>query len=96
MLLPEIERLHAQALLLTGQIDAAQAITRIESAAALARQQGAVALEWRAAMALAPLYSSIGRDAEARELLRSHYAAFTPGFSTPDVVEGKQLLDSMI
>jgi predicted ATPase len=95
VLLPEIERLHAQTLLLTGQIDAPQAITRIEASAALARQQGAVMLEWRAAMALAPLYSGAGRDAEARELLRTRYAAFTQGFESPDLVEGKQLLDSI-
>jgi predicted ATPase/class 3 adenylate cyclase len=95
VLLPEIQRLHAEVLLLTGQIDAPQAIVRIEAAAALARQQGAVALEWRAALALARLYSGLGRDAEARELLRKHYAAFTQGFATPDFVEGKQLLDSM-
>jgi hypothetical protein len=95
VLLPEIERLHAEVLLLTGQIDAPQAIARIVAAAALARQQVAVMLEWRAAMALAPLYSGAGRDAEARELLRTHYAAFTQGFTTPDLVEGKKLLDSM-
>jgi class 3 adenylate cyclase/predicted ATPase len=95
VLLPEIERLHAQALLLTGQIDAPQAILRIEAAAALARQQGAVMLEWRAALALAPLYSGAGRDAEARELLRTHYAAFTQGFATPDLLEGRKLLDGL-
>jgi hypothetical protein len=95
VLLPEIECLHAQALMLTGQIDAPQAIVRIEAAAARARQQGAVMLEWRAAMALAPLYSGAGRDAEARELLRTHYAAFTQGFATPDLLEGKKLLDGL-
>ena len=95
VLLPEVERLHAEVLLLTGQIDTAQAIKRVKAAAALARQQGALALEWRANVALARLYSTVGRDDEARELLRHNYAAFTEGFASPDLVEGKQLLDGM-
>ena len=53
---PRVERLHAEVLLLTGQINRPQAIARIEAAAAHARQQGALALEWRATMALARLY----------------------------------------
>lgn len=95
VLLPEIERLHAEVLLLTGQIDTLQAIERIEAAAALSRKQGALALEWRATMALARLHASVGRDAQARELLRHNYAAFTQGFESPDLVEGKQLLDGL-
>jgi len=95
LLLPEAERLRAEVLLLTGQINTAQAILRVEHAAALATQQGALALEWRATMALARLYASVGRDAEARELLRDKYAAFTQGFASPDLVDGKQLLDSL-
>jgi class 3 adenylate cyclase/predicted ATPase len=95
VLLPEVERLHAEVLLLTGQLDTAQAIMRIEAAAAHARQQGALALEWRATMALARLYPDVGRDDEAPELLRRNYAAFTEGFTSPDLVEGKRLLDAM-
>jgi hypothetical protein len=76
VLLPEIERLHAEVLLLTGQIDTPQAIVRIEAAAAHARQQGALALEWRATMALARLYACVGRDrgtqATARQLCGVH------------------------
>ncbi|WP_082549047.1 AAA family ATPase [Rhizobacter sp. Root404] len=95
VLLPEIERLHAEVQLLTGQIDTRQAILRVEAAATHARQQGALALEWRATMALARLYAGVGRDDEARAMLRGNYAAFTQGFSSPDLVEGKQLLDGM-
>ena len=95
LLLPEAERLHAEVLLLTGQIDTPQAIVRVEAAAAHARQQGALALEWRATMALARLYAGVGREDEARERLRNGYAAFTEGFSSPDLVEGKQLLDGL-
>jgi len=95
VLLPEIERLHAEVQLLTGQIDARQAIARVEAAAVHAGQQGALALQWRATMALARLYAGVGRDGEARAMLRNTYRAFTQGFASPDLVEGKQLLDAM-
>jgi class 3 adenylate cyclase/predicted ATPase len=95
VLLPDVERLHAEVLLLTGQIDTPQAILRVEPAAARARQQGALALEWRATIALARLYVGVGREAEARAMLRDNYAAFTEGFASPDLVEGKQLLESL-
>ncbi len=95
VLLPEVERLHAEVLLLTGQIDTPQAIARVEAAAAHARQQGALALEWRSTMALARLYAGVGREAEAGAMLRDRYAAFTQGFASPDLVEGKQLLDGL-
>ncbi len=70
-------------------------MARIEAAAALARQQGALALEWRATMSLARLYCDIGRHVEARDMLRHNYAAFSEGFTSPDLVEGKRLLDAM-
>ena len=92
---PEIERLHAEVQLLTGQIDTRQAIARVEAAAAHARQQGALALEWRATMALARLYAGVGRHDEARAMLRRNYAAFTEGFASPDLVEGERLLRAM-
>ena len=95
VLRPEIDRLHAEVLLVARQIDAPQAIVRIEAAAALARQQGALALEWRTSMSLARLYSGLGRHDQARDLLRTGYAAFTEGFTLPDLIEGKQLLDSL-
>jgi len=46
-------------------------------------------------MALARLHVGVGRDAEARKLLRDNYAAFTQGFQLPDLVDGKHLLDSL-
>jgi len=65
--LPETERLHAEVLLLTNQIGTTEAIARVEAAARLAQQQGALALEWRATMSLARLLSKIGRHVEARD-----------------------------
>jgi predicted ATPase len=92
---PETLRLHAETLFAAGQIDVKQVIARIEAAVELARQQGALALEWRATSSLARLHVSTGRHDEARELLRSHFSAPAEGFESPDLGEGKQLLDAM-
>jgi predicted ATPase len=94
-MLPEIERLHAEVLLLSKQIGSAEAMRRIGAAATLARQQGALALEWRATMSLARLQSELGRHDEARDMLRQNYAQFAEGFGSLDLVEGKRLLDAM-
>ena len=95
VMLAEMERLHAEILFSSRQIGSAEAIPHIEAAAALARQQGALALEWRATMSLARLHRDIGRHDEARDMLRQNYARFTEGFASLDLVEGKRLLDAM-
>ena len=92
---PETLRLHAETLFAAGQIDVQQAIARIEVAVGLARQQGALALEWRATSSLARLHASAGRHDEARELLRSHFSVPAEGFESLDLMEGRQLLDAM-
>ena len=92
---PETLRLHAEALFAAGQIDMAQAVAGIEAAVGLARQQGAIALEWRAISSLARLHAITGRDDKARELLRSYFLAPAEGFESPDLREGIQLLGAM-
>jgi len=95
VMLPEIERVHAAVLLATRQIDATAAVARIEAASEQAREQGALALEWRAAMSLASLHSDMGNYDKARGLLSHNYARFTEGFASLDLVEGKRLWDAM-
>ena len=95
VMLPEIERLHTEGLLVSKQINGNEAIVRIEAAATLARQQGALALEWRTTMSLARLHRDAGRHDEAGDMLRQNYARFTEGFGSLDLVEGKRLLESM-
>ena len=58
----------------------------------VARQQQAKSLELRAAMSLARLWRTQGKDAEARELLEDVYGWFTEGFDTKDLQEAKALL----
>ncbi|MBL8385782.1 MAG: AAA family ATPase [Burkholderiales bacterium] len=95
ILRPEMQRLQTEVLLLAKQIDSMEAIARLEETTALARQQGALALEWRATLPLARLYAGLGNRDRARDLLRSKYAAFTEGFTLPDLIEGKRLLDEL-
>jgi predicted ATPase/class 3 adenylate cyclase len=64
-------------------------------ASALSREQGARALELRAAMSLARLWAEQGRQREAHDLLASVYGWFTEGFDTPDLVDAKALLEAL-
>ena len=57
-----------------------------------AHQQGATALELRAAMSLARLWAAGGRSAEARYLLASVHERITEGFETADLKEATSLL----
>jgi predicted ATPase len=57
-----------------------------------ARQQGATALELRAAMSLARLWAGCGRGAEAHSVLASVREQITEGLETGDVKEATSLL----
>ena len=61
----------------------------------LARQQGALAWELRSALSLARLWQREGRHAAARDLLQAVHGRFTEGFSTPDLVSVRRLLDEL-
>ncbi len=60
-----------------------------------AQEQGAAALELRAAMSLARLWSDCARDTEARDLLASVRGRFTEGFETADLKEATSLLQAI-
>lgn len=59
------------------------------------RQQKALLLELRAAMALATLRSRQNRVREGRELLADVYNRFTEGFSFPDLCAAQKLLAAL-
>src|SRR5215470_15098672 len=60
----------------------------------VARHQGALAWELRAAMSLARLWRGEQRASQARKLLAPVYRRFTEGFGTADLIEAKTLLAS--
>jgi predicted ATPase/DNA-binding winged helix-turn-helix (wHTH) protein len=92
----EILRARAESLLLRPDPLAAQAAEKLLlEALGLARQQAALAWELRCALSLARLWQREGRHAAARELLQGVYGRFTEGFSTPDLVSVRRLLDEL-
>ncbi|MDP2702628.1 MAG: hypothetical protein Q8P98_11220, partial [Candidatus Rokubacteria bacterium] len=92
---PEMLRLQADVALALGRTDAPAARSQLEAAMALAREQSAVALEWRAACSLARLLEKNGELPKARELLQTGYDAFSEGHETRDLRAGRQLLEEL-
>ena len=60
-----------------------------------ARRQQSKAWELRATTSLARLWQGQGRNVEAQEALAAVYATYTEGFTTPDLVESKTLLEEL-
>ncbi len=70
----------------------AQAEALFQSSLELARRQGALSWELRAAMSLARLWKTCGDLPQAYHLLASVQARFTEGFETADLVTASALL----
>ena len=90
----EIHRLLAEARRAGGEANP-ECEGHLREAQAIARGQGARLLELRAARDLARLRRDQGRAAEAHDLLAPVYAAFTEGFSFPDLIEARALLEDL-
>jgi len=87
---PELLRLKGE-LQAVGRTEP-EAEQSFSAALCLARQQGALALELRAALSLARLHAANGRHAEARETLAPILDRFTEGFDTADLMAAEHLL----
>ncbi|HSZ55137.1 MAG TPA: SpoIIE family protein phosphatase [Tepidisphaeraceae bacterium] len=61
----------------------------------IARRQQSKAWELRATTSLARLWHRQGRGNKARAALAAVYCRYTEGFSTPDLVDAKALLDTL-
>ena len=86
--MPESLRIRAELSALQGDVAAAEEY--LARSLALARKQGAMSWELRAAMSLARLH---GHDQPARELVGSLYRRFAEGFETADMRGAKELLE---
>jgi predicted ATPase/DNA-binding winged helix-turn-helix (wHTH) protein len=92
----ELLRVKGALLLLEGTPEASvTAENHYQHALDLARRQGALWWELRAATSLARLWRDQHRVEEARELLARVYARFTEGFATRDLQEAKTLLGQL-
>jgi predicted ATPase len=74
---------------------AAEAESHFRQALDLARQQGALSWELRAATSLARLWRGQARSKEAYELLAPVYDRFTEGFATADLRTAKSLIEEI-
>jgi class 3 adenylate cyclase/predicted ATPase len=74
---------------------AAEAEACFQRALMIAREQGAKALELKAALDLARLWRDRGKWADARDLVAPVYGWFTEGFDTKDLKEAEALLDEL-
>ena len=93
--LVDLHRRRAAIALRAKATATADAITDLERALDIARQQQAPSLELRAARDLARLWAERGDRQQALDLLAPVYDRFTEGFDTPDLVEAKALLDEL-
>jgi pimeloyl-ACP methyl ester carboxylesterase len=89
----ELHRLRGDVLLHTGRRDDGEA--SLERALEAAQRQGSPALELRAAVSLGQLRREQGRGAEAASIVGAAHAKFTEGFDTPDLVQGRALLEEL-
>jgi predicted ATPase len=96
---PELHRLRGELLLahagpppLTPDRGAADIAACFQRALDIARQQGAKALELRAAMSLNRWWQTQGKADAARALLTEMYGWFTEGFDTADLQAARILL----
>ena len=88
--------LQGDILLLRGGVNAErEAETAYLKSLEVARQQGAKIWELRTATSLTRLWAMQGRTREGVDLLASLYGSLYEGFSTPDLVDAKVLLESL-
>jgi adenylate cyclase len=89
----EIHRVRGELYRCAGDHDSAEECYR--QGLAVARAQGALSLELRAATSLARLLHGSNRTAEARDTLSAVYGRFTEGLDTPDLVDARALLETL-
>jgi len=92
----EVLRARGEALLTGGNADAwPEAEKLFLRAIDVSRGQGALSWDLRSATSLARLANLKGGVGDARKLLTEVYERFTEGYSTPDLVEAKAVLESL-
>jgi len=91
----ELYRLTGELLLAESPDKVATAEECFREAIETARHQQSRAWELRATTSLARLWQRQGRREEARAALTIVYGLYTDGFTTPDLMEAKGLLESL-
>jgi predicted ATPase len=92
----ELHRARGQVLLRRDPADFATAEQALQTAVAVARQQGTRSFELRAALSLAKLYQSTGRLVEAHLILAPALEGFSPTPEMPEIAEAHELLAALV
>jgi predicted ATPase len=91
----ELHRLKGEVLLAASADQRAEAEVCFQRAIDIARRQQSKAWELRATMSLARLWQRQGRREEAQTALAAAYGGYTEGFTTPDLVDARAMLESL-
>ena len=91
----ELYRLKGELLRAQSHDGAAAAETCFRQAIETARRQQSKALELRATMSLSRLWQAQDRSADAHAALTAIHGVFTEGFTTPDLMDAKSLLQTL-
>jgi predicted ATPase/DNA-binding winged helix-turn-helix (wHTH) protein len=91
--LPELLRIRAELVLAEGAAPS-RAEAQFREAADMARRQGSLWFELRAALGLARLHARHGRQRDVLAVLEPVYARFSEGFETPDLRAARDLLET--
>jgi tetratricopeptide (TPR) repeat protein len=92
---PYLYRLRGDILLKCNPADPVAAENAYQTAIAIARQQGARSYELLASLALAKLYQSTARHADAHAILTPALEGFAPADEMPEIGEGQALLAAL-
>jgi predicted ATPase len=91
----ELHRSHGEMLLRRDPGNFAPAERALQIAVAVAKEQGTRSFELRAALALAKLYQSTGRPADAHAVLAPALERFAPTPQMPEIAEAQALMERL-
>ena len=91
----ELHRVRGEMLLKRDPANPAPAEEAFQTAIAVAKQQGTRSFELRAALALAKLYQSTGRPADAHAVLAPALEGFSPTPEMPEIAEAQALIERL-
>ena len=90
-----MHRLKGELLLAQSPDQMAAAEDCFQRAIDTARLQQSKGWELRATLSLARLWQRLGRRDDAHAALAAVYSTYTEGFTTPDLVEARALLEAL-
>jgi predicted ATPase len=91
----ELHRVRGDMLLVREPANLAPAEGALQTAIAVAKQQGTRGFELRAALSLAKLYKSTARPVDAHAVLESALEGFAPTLEMPEIAEAQALMERL-